>query len=100
MALRFTPDALNDLDQLEDYLVDKSPQGLRNVLTALQKAFRRILENPSLGRPTIRTGVRIAVETKYQYLIPYFDDGIDIWILRVYHPRRKPIDELQKPSRR
>lgn len=99
MALRFTSDAFNDLDHLELYLGDRSPQGLRNVLTALQKTFRRISDNPSLGRPTIRTGVHVAVETKYQYLIPYYDDGSDIWILRVYHPRRLPLDDLSQPTR-
>jgi hypothetical protein len=39
MALRFTSEAFNDLNELDAYLADKSPQGLKNVLGALKKRF-------------------------------------------------------------
>lgn len=97
MALRFTPEALNDLNELDVYLSDKSPQGLRNVLAALKKAFQRIEGNVLLGRPTSRDGVRLAIEPAYQYVIPYYDDGADIWVLRVYHSRRAALDYLDLP---
>lgn len=94
MALRFTPQAFNDLNELDAYLSDKSPQGLQNVLAALKKTFQIIEGNTSLGRPTSRHGVRVAIEPTYKYVIPYYDDGGDIWILRVYHSRRAPLDYL------
>ena len=94
MALRFTSEAFNDLNELDAYLADKSPQGLRNVLAALKKTFQLIQGSPSLGRPTSREGVRVAIEPTYKYVIPYYDDGSDLWILRVYHARRAPLDYL------
>ena len=94
MALRFTREAFNDLNELDAYLSDKSPQGLRNVLTALKKTFQLIEGNAFLGRPTSRHGVRVAIEPTYKYVIPYYDDGADIWVLRVYHSRRAPLDYL------
>ena len=94
MALRFTSEALNDLNELDVYLSDKSPQGLRNVLAALKKTFQLIGGNAFLGRPTSREGVRVSIEPTYKYVIPYYDDGSDLWILRVYHARRAPLDYL------
>jgi plasmid stabilization system protein ParE len=94
MALRFTPEAFNDLNDLDAYLSDKSPQGLCNVLAALKKTFQLIEGNAFLGRPTSRESVRVAIEPGYKYVIPYYDDGTDIWVLRVYHSRRAPLDYL------
>lgn len=94
MALRFTTQAFNDLNELDAFLSDKSPQGLSHVLSALKKTFQLIQENAALGRPTARKGVRIAIEPVYKYVIPYYDDGADLWILRVYHARRAPLDYL------
>ncbi len=92
MALRFTAEAFKDLNELDAYLADKSPQGLRNVLAALKKTFQTIEGNHALGRPTSRAGVRIAIEPVYKYVIPYYDDATNLWILRIYHPRRAPFD--------
>ena len=92
MALRFTAEAFNDLNELDAYLADKSPVGLRNVLGALKKTFQTIGDNHAVGRQTSRAGVRIAIEPGYKYVIPYYTDGTDLWILRIYHPRRVPFD--------
>ena len=94
MTLRFTLEAFNDLNDLDAFLADKSPQGLRNVLAALKNTFNLIEGNPSLGRPTSRHGVRVAIEPSYKYVIPYLEDGANIWILRVHHARRAPLDYL------
>jgi plasmid stabilization system protein ParE len=94
MALRFTPEAFNDLNDLDAYLSDKSPKGLRNVLGALKKTFQLIEGNAFLGRPTSRYGVRVAIEPTYKYVIPYYDNGANIWVPRVYHSRRAPLDYL------
>lgn len=94
MALRFTPEAFNDLNELDAYLTDKSPKGLQNVLAALKRVFSLIEGNAFIGRPTSRDGIRVAIEPSYKYVIPYYDDGSDIWVLRVYHSRRAPLDYL------
>lgn len=94
MALRFTSEAFNDLNDLDAFLADKSLQGLQSVLAALKNTFNLIEGNRSLGRPTLRHGVRVAIESSYKYVIPYLEDGEDIWILRVHHARRAPLDYL------
>lgn len=94
MALRFTSEAFNDLDKLDAFLTDKSPQGLANVLAALKRVFKLIEGNAFIGRSTSRDGVRVAIEPCYKYMIPYYIEGADIWVLRVYHSRRAPLDYL------
>ncbi len=92
MAIQFTPGAFRDIGDIEDYLSDRSPEGLRNVLASLKRTFINIERNTNYGRPTPRVGVRIAVEPRYRYVIPYYVQGENVWILRVYHSRRVPLD--------
>ncbi len=91
MALRFTPEALLDLSEADQYLSGRSPQGLANVLASLKRTFANIESNIYYGRPLRGDSVRLAVEPRYDYLIPYYLKGGDIWILRVYHSRRPPL---------
>jgi toxin ParE1/3/4 len=100
MPLRFTKQAFQDLDALDTYLADKSPQGLANVLASLRTTFVMIESNPHSGRPTMRESIRVALEPRYKYVIPYWLDRADVWVLRVYHPRRAPLDvtALQPPE--
>jgi toxin ParE1/3/4 len=99
VSLRFTPEALQDLEDIDTWLSDRSPQGLRNVLGALKQAFLLIERNPGVGKPTRRERVRIFVEPRFRYLVPYYIKGEDVWILRVYHSRRSPLqlDETVLP---
>jgi plasmid stabilization system protein ParE len=47
MVLRFTPDAFQDLYELDGYLQERSPQGLRKVSEALLSAFAQIQNFPN-----------------------------------------------------
>jgi toxin ParE1/3/4 len=99
MALRFTREALQDLDDMDTWLSDRSPQGLGNVLNALKHTFPLIERNPGIGKPTRRERVRTFVEPRYRYLVPYYLKAEDVWILRVYHPKRSPLEvgEMRLP---
>jgi toxin ParE1/3/4 len=100
VSLRFTPEALQGLEDIDAWLSDRSPQGLRNVLDALKQTFLLIERNPGVGKPARRERVRTFVEPRYRYLVPYYLKGEDVWILRVYHSRRSPLqlDEMRLPS--
>jgi toxin ParE1/3/4 len=99
VPLRFTPEALKDFEDIDIWLSDRSSQGLRNVLGALKQAFMLIEQNPGVGKPTRRERVRIFVERRYRYLVPFYMKGEDVWILRVYHSRRSPLQmgEMRLP---
>lgn len=92
MVFRFTQQAMSDLNEIDAYLSDKSPQGLNNVILSLKATFEHIEAHPHLGRGTQSEHLRVAVEPRYKHVIPYWINGADIWVLRVYHSRRTPLD--------
>lgn len=98
MRLRFTADAVEDLRQLREWLIGRSPHGYRNVISALTKTMRTLPSHPQAGRPSERADIRELIESRYGFIIPYTIAGNTIWILRVYNARRAPQTMLRRPS--
>ena len=92
MPLRFTAEAFADLNELDAYLAERSPQGLRRVTAAIKEVFIQIEHHPKIGRATQDEGLRVTVEPHYGYIIPCLLAKDAIWILRVYNARRAPLD--------
>jgi plasmid stabilization system protein ParE len=88
MRLRVTPNAFQDINDIEAYLKNKTLNGIKNVVSSLKHTFEIIRLNPKIGRLTDRDGVRKFVNPDYGFVILYNVNGTDVWILRVYHPRR------------
>lgn len=97
MIIVFTKEAKADLDELRNWLLPLNPAGLVKVTTVLESKIRLIAENPNIGRPTPKSDVREAIETKYGFLIPYWVKDDRLYVLRIYRSKRKPLDyELLK----
>jgi toxin ParE1/3/4 len=92
MKIVITRRAILDLDNLRKYLAPKSPAGLRNVISALQKTIEDIPKSLSRGRATPHDDVWEKVVPKYGYIIPYYVRGETVFILRIYSSRRKSLD--------
>lgn len=92
MQIRFTTPALLDLDELRVYLSDRSPQGLDNVVADIENTVFGIPTSLSKGRATPRDDVFEKITPKYKYLIPYTVKDDTLYILRVYHSSRRPLD--------
>jgi len=94
MEIRFTTPALLDLEELRIYLGEHSPQGLENVISDIEKTVYGIPGSLSKGRRTPRDDVFEKITPKYKYLIPYTVRNGVLYVLRVYHPSRRPLDYL------
>lgn len=92
MEIRFSTLALIDLEELYDYLPEKSPSGYRNVATAIQAIVESIPGNLFRGHQTPIDEVWERVEPKYKYIIPYCVRGNTCYVLRVYHSSRPGLD--------
>lgn len=92
MIIEFTTPSLEDISRLREHLGPKSPSGLENVISVIEKTVFGIPASISKGRKTPRDDVFEKVTPKYGYVIPYYIRGDTLYILRVYHSRRRGID--------
>jgi toxin ParE1/3/4 len=90
MIVRFTRRALNDLSSILDYLDERSPRGARNVKLAIQRAIDAIGENPAIGRPAGRAGIRGMPVGRYPYLIYWAVEANEVRVVHIRHGARKP----------
>jgi plasmid stabilization system protein ParE len=97
MRLHFTPDAVEDLRSLREWLMVRSPGGYRHVVLSITRTIRVLDAHPEAGRPTERANIRELIERRYGFILPYTVIGDSIWILRVYNARRAPHDMLRPP---
>jgi plasmid stabilization system protein ParE len=92
MRIKITTSAAHDFEELRQYLAGRSYIGLQSVLADIEETIRSIPDNLLLGRATPRDDVRERITPKYRYQIPYYVRGDIVYILRVYHPKRAPLD--------
>ena len=90
MRLRFTLPALEDLDEILDYVAAHSPQGAHNVHARIQAVIELLLRHPYLGSPTEDPMIRRMTTLPYPYLVFYevADDTLVIHAVR--HGARNP----------
>lgn len=89
MNLRRSEEALQDLDDIWDYLADKDPDAAIKLLRKIDNRVNLIKRYPSLGEldPRFGEGVRRVIVSPY--LILYIVSEAEIVILRIYHSARQ-----------
>jgi toxin ParE1/3/4 len=92
MRIEFTSPALRDLEDLRIYLAERSASGLANVLGDIESTVFDIPKSVARGRKTPRDDVWERVSNRYKFVIPYHVRGGVVYILRIYHPKREPLD--------
>lgn len=79
-----TPSARQDLDEIEEYITQDSPNAARRVMLELQAAMQRLAEFPNLGhRRADVEDPRYRFWVVYSYLIVYIPDTSPLRIIRV-----------------
>lgn len=97
MRLRYTLLALADLEQMLDYVAERSPQGAIRIHTRIRAILDLLLDYPLIGTPTSEPGVRRLTVTPYPYLIFYEVAGDEIIVHAVRHGARNPSDMPGRP---
>ena len=90
MRVRYTPRAFADREAIFDYLQKRSPQGARNVESAIVHAIRLLASHPRMAPLTDEPGVHELTVPRRPYKVYYRIEGEDIWIIHIRDARRRP----------
>ncbi len=90
MRLRFTPEALTELEEVLGYIAERSPEGARRVQSRIQAITLLLAERPHIGRLTSLSRVRRVSVVPYPYLIFYEFQSDEVVVLAIRHARRHP----------
>ncbi len=89
MKIVWTALALDDLEQLRDYVGKDDPAAARDlVLKILDIVETQLPEHPRSGKPGRVEGTRELVIAGTSYILPYRIEAGRIEVLRVYHAKR------------
>ena len=90
MKLRFTPQALAELDAILRYIGQRSPHGAERVKARLLGVAGFIQSRPHGGQKTSEPGLRRIVAAPYPYLVFYEVKDDEVVIVGVRHGARDP----------
>lgn len=91
MKLRYTPDALAELDDVLTYIAARSEGSARVVQRRIKAAIDFLQDFPRAGRPTGLPDLRRIVVTPYPYLIFYNMTADEVIIVGIRHAARDPL---------
>jgi addiction module RelE/StbE family toxin len=92
MNVVYAPRALRDLQGIAAYLVDRSPSGARNVLSAIEASIDSLMHFPQIGHLVDSAGHRRLVVVRHPYVVYYRIAEHEVLILHIRHTSRRPID--------
>ena len=88
--IRFSPDALLDIERVREFLDINNPEAARRAMRLILATLERAEQFPELGRPTIDPDIRQLVIPfgNAGYIVRYMQmPGGDILVLRLWHGR-------------
>lgn len=88
MSVRYTREALRDLDQISSYLAQHDPAVAAALLDAVDAVVSRLARFPHSAQATEMPGVRAAPVLRYPYIIFYTAEYGGVVIHYVRHAAR------------
>lgn len=91
MNIRYRAEALSDIDEIFQYLQERSPNGAQNVLRAIYAGIHLVSLRPLACEQTNDPSVRVKIVRRYSYKIFFgIIDAETVEILHVRHMSRRP----------
>lgn len=85
MKIIWVTTALNNVDQIAEYISGNNPQAARRIVAKIHDAVRELTRQPYMGRAGRVEGTRELVLTGIPYFIVYRIAGNSIEIIRILH---------------
>lgn len=90
MQIIWLKTALNNLDEIAEYIVQENLLAASQIVTTIELQVNLLATQPALGRPGRVLGTRELVISNTHYLVPYRIKNNTVEILRVFHTSRRP----------
>jgi len=90
MQVVWLKSALNNLDEIAEYISQESSQAAQQVVDLIVEQVNQLTAQPALGRSGRVVGTRELVVSNTHYLVPYRIKNNQVEVLRVFHTSRRP----------
>jgi addiction module RelE/StbE family toxin len=90
-ALRWMPQAAQDLERIADYLRINAPHAESELVDELFDGINELRFMPYQGRPGKRSGERQLIFVRIRYLVTYRVTDSAIQVMRIRHSSEKPL---------
>ena len=90
MQVVWLKSALNNLDEIAEYISQENPQAASQVVDLIVEQVNQLTAQPALGRSGRVVGTRELVVSNTHYLVPYRIKNNQVEVLRVFHTSRRP----------
>ena len=90
MQVVWLKNALNNLDEIAEYISQESSQAAQQVVGLIVEQVNQLAAQPALGRSGRVVGTRELVVSNTHYLVPYRIKNNQVEVLRVFHTSRRP----------
>jgi len=91
MIAVYAPRALRDLEEIAEYLRERSPSGAARAMTAIKSGIDALMAFPEMCPPLDSAGHRRLPVLRFPYVVFYRIAGDEILILHIRHTSRRPI---------
>lgn len=94
MRLRYTPEAVNDLERLRAFIEPKNPHAARRIAAEILDGIETLVAFPDIGLPVQRAPDPRAVRDLFigNYVVRYLRQETSLVVLRIWHGKETEKD--------
>jgi plasmid stabilization system protein ParE len=94
MKIRFTAEAIHDLERLRAFIESENPNAARRIAAELLDGIENLALFPGLGLPVSKAPDPISIRDLFvgNYTVRYLRDERSIIILRIWHDKESEKD--------
>jgi plasmid stabilization system protein ParE len=87
MSIHYTPESVNDLNRLREFISEKNPYAAQRIAGELLEGINKLMVFPKMGIPVSRAPAPSMVRDLFvgSYTVRYLLAGDKIYILRLWH---------------
>ncbi len=95
MKVRYSPESIEDLQRVVEFVEDKNPYSARRVAIDLQEGIDRLKQFPEIGLPVLKATDPEIIRDLYitHYTLRYLITDDVIYVLRIWHSKENEKDE-------